>query len=206
MLFVCLFDIAGVSHGLQSVAGIPAAEQQSSSIIGSAALATVVGSLLGTSPVIVANESSASIIEGARTGLSAVVMSVLFLLSAVIAPVLSAVPRVATAVPLVIVGAFMMAPCRYICWDDLRIALPAFMTMTIVPFTYSIHGGIIAGMFLDHFLSLVSLQSPKDLSSIMVHTPVRSPSYLHSPVWDSPVENGYEPPCVGTTNRVTPLG
>merc|ERR1719461_664107 len=175
MLFVCLFDIAGVSHGLQSAAGIPTAEQQTSGIIGSAALATAVGSLLGTSPVIVANESSAAIIEGARTGLSAVVMSLLFLFSAVIAPVLSAVPRVATAVPLVIVGAFMMAPCRYICWDDLRVALPAFLTMTVVPFTYSIHGGIIAGMFVDHFLSLVTLPSSKDLSSIMVHSPVQTP-------------------------------
>jgi len=175
MLFVCLFDIAGVAHGLQSAAGIPAAEQHSSSIIGAAASATIVGALLGTSPIIVANESSAAIIEGARTGLSAVVMSVLFLFSAVIAPVLCAVPRVATAVPLVIVGAFMMAPCRYICWDDLRVALPAFLTMTVVPFTYSIHGGIIAGMFVDHFLSLVTRPSRKELSSIMVHSPVCTP-------------------------------
>jgi len=172
MLFVCLFDIAGVSHGLQSAAGIPEAEQRSSSIIGASALTTVVGSLLGTSPIIVANESSAAIIEGARTGLSAVVMSLLFLFSAVIAPVLTAVPRVATAVPLVIVGAFMMAPCRYILWDDLRIALPSFLTMTVVPFTYSIHGGIIAGIVVDHFLSLVTLPSGKDLASIMVHSPM----------------------------------
>jgi len=185
MLFVCLFDVAGVSHGLQSAAGIPAAEQQSSNIIGSAALATVVGSLLGTSPVIVANESSAAIIEGARTGLSAVVMSLLFLFSAVIAPVLCAVPRVATAVPLVVVGAFMMAPCRYIQWDDLRVALPSFLTMTVVPFTYSIHGGIIAGIIVDHFLTLVTLSSRKDLPKIMPHSPL-----------NSPLANGYEPPCV----------
>jgi len=184
MLFVCLFDIAGVSHGLQSAAGIPTAEQHSSSIIGAAASATVVGSLLGTSPVIVANESSAAIIEGARTGLSALVMSVLFLLSAVIAPVLCAVPRVATAVPLVIVGAFMMAPCRYIHWDDLRVALPSFLTMTVVPFTYSIHGGIVAGIVLDHFLSLVTLGHGKE-DNFVPHLPM-----------NSPVEISYEPPSV----------
>eukprot|EP00932_Pfiesteria_piscicida_P016297 SRR837773.3229.p2 GENE.SRR837773.3229~~SRR837773.3229.p2 ORF type:complete len:245 (+),score=69.77 SRR837773.3229:83-736(+) len=116
----------------------------------------MVGSMLGTSPVIIANESSAGIVEGARTGLMAVVVALLFLLSAFIAPLLSAVPHVATAVPLVLIGAFMMAPCRGIDWDNLRIAIPAFLTMTVVPFTYSIHTGIIAGILMDMFLMVCS--------------------------------------------------
>lgn len=82
------------------------------------------GALLGTSPVIIANESSAGIIEGARTGLSAIVVACLFVASvrrrlsrhvatqAFLTPVLSSIPRVATSVPLVLIGAFMMAPCR----------------------------------------------------------------------------------------------
>ena len=70
---------------------------------------------------------------------------------------LSSIPRVATSVPLVLIGAFMMAPCRgRVCkfellgsagidWDNLRAAIPSFLTITVVPFTYSIHNGIIAG-------------------------------------------------------------
>lgn len=155
LLFVCLFDVAGVQYGLQTSAGIPMGDPRSARVITTVGLSTAFGALCGTSPVIVATESSAAILEGARTGLAAVVMAVLFLASAVIAPVISAVPRVVTAVPLVVVGAFMMAPCRGIAWDDLRVALPSFLTLTVVPFTYSIHNGIVAGVSMDCYLALL---------------------------------------------------
>lgn len=155
MLFVALFDLAGVQYGLMGIAGLleSGTVPRSTAIFSSAALATMAGAVLGTSPIIIANESSAGIIEGARTGLSAIVVAVLFLLSAFISPLLSAIPHVATAVPLVLIGAFMMAPCRGIDWDDLRAAIPSFLTVTVVPFTYSIHNGIIAGILMDIFLT-----------------------------------------------------
>lgn len=158
LLFVALFDLAGVQYGLMSIAGLLKDGQvpRGTSIFASAALGTMAGACLGTSPVIIANESSAGIVEGGRTGLSAVVVSILFFISAFIAPLLKAVPQLATAVPLVLIGAFMMAPCRGIDWDNLRVAIPSFLTMTVVPFTYSIHNGIIAGISMDLFLAFAA--------------------------------------------------
>ncbi|CAE8622745.1 unnamed protein product [Polarella glacialis] len=158
LLFVALFDLAGVQYGLMGIAGLlkNGTVPRSTSIFTSAAVGTMVGALLGTSPVIIANESSAGIIEGARTGLAAVTVSVLFFVSAFLAPLLGSIPHVATAVPLVLIGAFMMAPCRGIDWDDLRAAIPSFLTITVVPFTYSIHNGIIAGILMDFFLGLTA--------------------------------------------------
>merc|ERR1719223_1568629 len=86
----------------------------------------------------------------------AIVVAIMFFLSAFICPLLTAVPHVATAVPLVLIGSFMMAPCRGIDWDNLRAAIPSFITMTVVPFTYSIHTGILAGILMDMFLNLCS--------------------------------------------------
>jgi len=156
LLFVALFDLAGVQYGLMGIAGLleHGNVPRSQSIFSSAAVSTMCGAILGTSPVIIANESSAGIIEGARTGLSAVVVSGLFIASAFLTPVLSSIPRVATSVPLVLIGAFMMAPCRGIDWDNLRAAIPSFLTITVVPFTYSIHNGIIAGILMDAFLMI----------------------------------------------------
>eukprot|EP00929_Paragymnodinium_shiwhaense_P064293 TRINITY_DN32197_c0_g1_i1.p1 TRINITY_DN32197_c0_g1~~TRINITY_DN32197_c0_g1_i1.p1 ORF type:complete len:584 (+),score=138.30 TRINITY_DN32197_c0_g1_i1:118-1869(+) len=163
LLFVALFDIAGVQYGLFGMAGLleNGTVPRSNHVFASAGLSTMAGALLGTSPVIIANESSAGIMEGSKTGLSACVVAVLFVLSAFITPVLGAIPQVATAVPLVLIGAFMMSPCRGIDWDDLRIAIPSFLTITVVPFTYSIHNGIIAGILMDLFLDC-SPQAPKE--------------------------------------------
>jgi len=154
LLFVALFDLAGVQYGLMGIAGLlqDGHVPRSQCIFSSAAIATMSGAVIGTSPVIIANESSAGIVEGAKTGLSALVISGLFLVSAFLTPLLSSIPRVATSVPLVLIGAFMMAPCRGIDWDNLRAAIPSFLTITVVPFTYSIHNGIIAGILMDAFL------------------------------------------------------
>jgi len=169
LLFVALFDLAGVQYGLLGIAGLlrNGKVPRSSSIFSSAALSTMVGSLLGTSPIIIANESSAGIVEGGRTGFCAVVVAVLFALSAFLAPLLAAVPPEATAVPLVLTGAFMMSPVRGINWDNLRAAIPSFLTLTVVPFTYSIHTGILAGILVDAFLALATgrREEPKSSSS-----------------------------------------
>jgi xanthine/uracil/vitamin C permease (AzgA family) len=112
----------------------------------------MIGAVLGTSPLLVAVESSSAIVEGARTGLASIVMAALFAVSMSISPVLDAMPRVATAVPLIVVGAFMMGPCGNIAWGNLRVALPAFLTITFVPFTYSIHNGVLAGLLMETYL------------------------------------------------------
>jgi xanthine/uracil/vitamin C permease (AzgA family) len=155
LFFVALFDLAGVQYGLTSLAQLlkNGSVPRSTQIFSSAAISTMVGALLGTSPLIIANESSAGIMEGAKTGLSTIVVGLLFGLSAFISPLLSSIPHLATAAPLVLIGSFMMGPIGGIDWDKLHVALPAFMTITVVPFTYSIHVGIIAGILMDLTLS-----------------------------------------------------
>jgi AGZA family xanthine/uracil permease-like MFS transporter len=90
-------------------------------------------------------ESAAGVSEGGRTGLTAVVVGALFLLAMWFAPLAGAIPAQATAPALILVGFYMMTIAREIAWDDVGEALPAFMTMLVMPFTWSISNGIGAG-------------------------------------------------------------
>jgi AGZA family xanthine/uracil permease-like MFS transporter len=91
-------------------------------------------------------ESAAGVAEGARTGLASVVVGVLFLLAMFFAPLAAVIPPQATAPALILVGFFMMAIVRDIAWDDYEEAVPAFVTMLVMPFTWSITNGIGAGL------------------------------------------------------------
>jgi adenine/guanine/hypoxanthine permease len=97
-------------------------------------------------------ESASGIAEGGRTGLTAIVTGILFLLSVFLSPLAAIVPLEAAAPALVIVGFLMMMTVREIPWDDLEIALPAFLTIVVMPFTYSITNGIGAGFIAYVFL------------------------------------------------------
>src|SRR3954453_2377752 len=90
-------------------------------------------------------ESASGVGEGARTGLASVVTGVLFLMATFLAPLVSVVPYEAATPALVVVGFLMMQQVRGIHWDDLEIAIPAFLTIVLMPFTYSITAGIGAG-------------------------------------------------------------
>jgi AGZA family xanthine/uracil permease-like MFS transporter len=90
-------------------------------------------------------ESAAGVAEGGRTGLVAVVVGVLFLLAMFFAPLAGVIPAQATAPALVLVGLYMISVVREIAWDDYEEAIPAFVTMLIMPFTWSITNGIGAG-------------------------------------------------------------
>jgi hypothetical protein len=96
--------------------------------------------------IIIHNETMAGISDGGRTGLNALVIGICFLCSMPLIPLLESVPSVASSAPLVIVGMFMMSMGKYIDWDCIDEALPAFLTATILPFTYSIANGMIAGL------------------------------------------------------------
>ncbi len=98
-------------------------------------------------------ESAAGVGEGARTGFASVVTGVLFLLATFLAPLVSIVPYEAATPALVIVGFLMITQVKGIDWDDIEIALPAFLTIVLMPFTYSITAGIGAG-----FVSFVALK------------------------------------------------
>jgi AGZA family xanthine/uracil permease-like MFS transporter len=90
-------------------------------------------------------ESASGVGEGARTGLASVVTGVLFLLTTFLAPLVAIIPYEAATPALVIVGFLMMSQIKGIDWDDLGIAIPAFLTIILMPFTYNISVGIGAG-------------------------------------------------------------
>lgn len=106
------------------------------------AVATCCGACLGTSTVTTFVESSTGISEGARTGLSSLVVGLLFLLAIPLAPVASIIPSAATAPALIIVGVLMMKSAASIAWDDFECAVPAFLTISMMAFAYSISDGI----------------------------------------------------------------
>ena len=90
-------------------------------------------------------ESATGVAEGARTGLASVVTGLLFLLATIFAPLVEVIPNEAAVPALVLVGFLMMQQVKKIDWDDIEIAIPAFLTIALMPFTYSISVGIGAG-------------------------------------------------------------
>ncbi|KAF5933003.1 hypothetical protein HYC85_029174 [Camellia sinensis] len=107
---------------------------------------TVVGAVLGVSPISTYIESSAGIREGGRTGLMAVVVGAYFFGSFFFIPLLSSVPSWAIGPPLVMVGVMMMKVVKDIDWNNMKEAVPGFVTMLLMPLTYSISNGIVGGI------------------------------------------------------------
>ncbi|WP_433223846.1 NCS2 family permease [Dactylosporangium sp. CS-047395] len=101
-------------------------------------------------------ESASGVAEGARTGIASIVTGILFLLAMFFAPLVTVVPFEAASVALVVVGFLMMTAVRTIDWSDYDIALPAFLTIVLMPFTYSISNGIGAGIISYVVIKLVS--------------------------------------------------
>ena len=124
-------------------------------ILFSDAAATVVGSLSGTSTVVSYIESAAGVVAGGRSGVTAIVTGLLFLLALFIAPLIGAIPSAATAPALVLVGSLMASHMAEIDWSELRIAIPAFLTIVSIPFTFSIANGIALGFTVYTFLCIL---------------------------------------------------
>jgi AGZA family xanthine/uracil permease-like MFS transporter len=101
-------------------------------------------------------ESAAGVADGARTGLASVVTGGLFLVAMFFTPLVQMVPSEAAAPALVIVGALMMTQIRHLVWDDMVLVIPAFLTIALMPFTYSITNGIGAGVISFVLLSAVT--------------------------------------------------
>ncbi|KAL8172333.1 hypothetical protein V2J09_024137 [Rumex salicifolius] len=110
------------------------------------AVSIVVGSLLGTSPVTVFIESSTGIREGGRTGITALTAAFHFFLALFLTPLLASIPAWAVGPPLILVGVLMMRSVADIKWGDMTEAIPAFVTLILMPLTYSIAYGLIGGI------------------------------------------------------------
>ncbi len=157
-LFVDLFDNIGTlvavskRAGLMDAAGkIPGLNR----ILMVDAAATVVGAVAGTSTVTSYVESAAGVQAGGRTGLTAVVTGVLFLLAMFAAPYAQFVPLAATAPALIVVGGLMLLPLVEVEWEDPMAAIPAFLTVAMIPLTFSIANGLAFGITAHAALKLV---------------------------------------------------
>ena len=124
-------------------------------------LGTTVGAVLGTSTITTFVESSSGIAEGARTGLSSIVVGGLFLLSLFFSPVFLAIPSFATAPALIVVGFFMMQQVAKIDWNNMLTAIPAFICIFAMPFAYSISEGIAFGIISYTVLHLAGGKAKK---------------------------------------------
>ena len=147
-LFVDLFDNVGTLVGVCEQAGfikngkIPRVGR----ILLADGVGTMFGALTGTSTVTSYIESAAGIAAGARTGLSNIVVAVLFLLALLFSPLATAIPGFATAPALILVGALMTQSIAHVKWADFTEAFPAFMTMLATPLTFSIATGLSLGV------------------------------------------------------------
>jgi AGZA family xanthine/uracil permease-like MFS transporter len=158
--FVELFDTFGTLVGTANRAGFFKNREEGNKRVGRAmfvdSIAVSGGAVLGTSTVTAYVESSSGIAEGGRTGLTSTTTGVLFLLSLFLAPIALLVPSPATSAALIIVGVLMMQSVREIDFTDLVIGIPAFLTITFMPFTYNIANGISFGIVSYVLLALLS--------------------------------------------------
>ena len=148
-LFIDMFDTIGTVVGVSEKSGMVDKDgnvEGISKILMADAVATVAGAAFGTSTTTTYIESASGVSEGGRTGLTAFVIAVCFGIALLFSPLFLAIPTAATGPILVIVGVMMTASVADIKWDDYSEAIPAFITMIMMPMAYSISEGIMLGM------------------------------------------------------------
>ena len=168
-LFVDVFDTVGTLVGVASKADMLDEEGKLPNVsqaLFADAVGTVAGACLGTSTVTTFVESASGVAEGGRTGLTALTTAGMFALSLLFAPIFTIVPGAATAPALILVGLFMMSPIKDIDLDDFTEAIPAFLTIIMMPLAYSIAEGIVFGMVSYVFLKVLTGKH-KDVSVVM---------------------------------------
>ena len=168
-LFVDMFDTIGTLIGVSEKANfldkdgkLPKLKQA----LLADAVATTAGAMLGTSTTTTFVESASGVAEGGRTGLTSTVTGLLFLVALVFSPIFIAIPGFATAPTLIIVGLFMIENVVNIDFSDYTEGLPAFITIIMMPFAYSIADGLIFGFLSYVFIKLLTGKA-KDVSKVM---------------------------------------
>lgn len=167
-LFVDFFDTAGTLMAVADKAGLVKNNKlpRAGRALMADALGTTVGSVLGTSTTTAYVESTAGVAAGARSGFAAVVTAALFAVSLFFFPVLDVITSAVTAPALVIVGILMVSSLKNIEWDQFEIAVPAFLTMLMMPLGYSIASGIAVG-FIFYPLTMLLAGRRKEVHWIM---------------------------------------
>lgn len=167
-LFVDFFDTAGTLMAVANQAGLVKDDKlpRAGRALMADAIATTIGSLFGTSTTTAYVESSSGVAAGARSGFSAVVTAVLFLLAMFFFPLLDVITSAVTAPALVIVGVLMVSSLRLIEWNKFEIAVPAFLTMIMMPLGYSIATGIAVG-FIFYPITMLLAGRKKEIHPLM---------------------------------------
>lgn len=169
--FVELFDTFGTLVGTANRAGFMKDKAEGQKRVGKAMMVDAIGvsggALVGTSTVTAYVESAAGVAEGGRTGLTAVTTGICFLLALFLAPIAALIPASATAAALIIVGVLMMQSVRDIDFQDLVYGIPAFFTVTFMPFTYNIANGISFGIV--SYVMLATIANLKGKGKYQVH-------------------------------------
>lgn len=168
-LFVDMFDTIGTLIGVSEKAGFVDENGRLPKLkpaLLADAVATVVGALFGTSTTTTFVESASGVAQGGRTGLTAVTTAGLFFLSLFFAPIFKTIPSFATAPALVMVGLFMLESVVKINFTDFTEAIPAFLTIIMMPFAYSIAEGLVFGILSYVILKLLTGKR-KDVTIVM---------------------------------------
>ena len=161
-LFVDMFDNVGTLVAVTKRAGLVGKDgsvPRMNRILLADSISMLMGALAGTSPVTSYIESASGVAVGGRTGLTSVVVGVLFLFTLFFAPIVQAIPAVATAPALILVGALMMGALAEVEWSDPGAAIPAFLTVIMIPLSYSIANGLAFGITSYAVLKLVRGQA-----------------------------------------------
>ncbi|MDR3143088.1 MAG: NCS2 family permease, partial [Tannerellaceae bacterium] len=159
LLFMNIFDTAGTLVGLAAKTGIMKDDGEIPKVkeaMMSDAIGTTIGAVLGSSTITTYVESASGIAEGGRSGLTAFTTGILFLIALFFAPVFLLIPGAATTGALVLVGVLMMDSIKKINMEDISEALPAFITIIMMVFTYSIADGMIMGLLSYVLVKLLS--------------------------------------------------
>ncbi|MGB3150125.1 MAG: NCS2 family permease [Maribacter sp.] len=168
--FTDLFDSLSTFVGLAEASGYKEEDGNPKNLKKSLlvdSVTTIFSGLVGSSSGTAYIESAVGIREGGRTGLAAITAGLLFLPFLFFSPLLSIVPSIATSIALVLVGSFMMKPLTKISWNTVDEAIPAFLTMILMPLTYSISTGIIFG-FLSWTLLKLGTGKKQEISPTLI--------------------------------------
>ena len=171
-LFVDLFDTLGTLIGVSSKANMLDKDGKLPRIRGALladAVATSIGAIFGTPTTTPYVESAAGVTEGGRTGLTAIVTGLLFLLALIFSPLFLTIPSFATAPALVIVGFYMMGSVVKIDFNDMTDAVPAFLCIIAMPLAYSISEGIAIGVISWTVISLISGKAREKKVSVLMY-------------------------------------
>ena len=158
-LFIDMFDTIGTVVGVSVKSGMVDEKGNVDGInkvLMADAVATVAGAAFGTSTTTTYIESASGVSEGGRTGLTSFTIALCFAIALLFSPLFLAIPGAATGPVLFIVGVMMAAPVKEIDWDDYSEAIPAFVTMLLMPLAYSISDGIMLGLISYVFLNTLT--------------------------------------------------